>query len=291
MSANVTIGVCVKDAEETIKESINSIINQKYPTELIQVIIVDGCSKDKTLSIVASATLKTDMKVEIYSDKGRGLGTARQIVVDHAYDKYIIFVDADVKIFDDFVKNHAKFMEENPDVGVAFGRPMHQEGTLVSTVWDLHCYATGGFMGNDATIYRSEALRQAGGFDANIKGAAEDRDLIARIRAKGWLVSTNEKARFFHKCRENFKDFWDEQSWFGYGDHYINHKNKNMDPMWRKLPIGSFTYGLRMALKAYELTHRKTSFLIPLQMVLGNIAWWFGFIKGHMDSYGHGISW
>jgi glycosyltransferase involved in cell wall biosynthesis len=203
MSAKVTIGVCVKDSEKTIKESIDSIISQKYPTELIQVVIVDGCSRDKTMLIVASATAKTDMKVETCSDKSKGLGAARQIVVNNANGKYIIFADADVKIFDDLVKRHVEFMEENPNVGVAFGKPMLQEGTLVSTVWNLYCYALGGFLGNDATIYCPEAIKEVCGFDPKIKGAGEDIDLINKIRAKGWLISINEKARFFHKGREN----------------------------------------------------------------------------------------
>jgi glycosyltransferase involved in cell wall biosynthesis len=289
MSALVTIGVCVKNAEKTIRESIISIINQRYPTKLIRLIIVDGCSKDRTLPIVASTTSTTDIKVEIYSDKGRGLGAARQIAADHADGKYMIFVDADVRLLDDFIANHVEFMEKNHNVGIAFGKPMHQQGTLVSTVWDLHNYATGGYLGCHATVYRSEALRQTGGFDENIKGASEDRDLTTRIQAKGWSVSVNEKARFFHKCRENLKGFWEEQSWFGYGDHYINHKNRNTEPYWHRLPFGSFIHGLGKASRAYELTHLKASFFIPPQMVLGNIAWWFGFVKGHIDGYGHEI--
>jgi hypothetical protein len=58
---------------------------------------------------------------------------------------------------------------------------------------------------------------------------------------------------------------------------------------WRDNSIGAFRYGLRMAFKAYRLTHKKISFLIPMQMVLSSIFWWFGFYKGHIDGYGHEI--
>jgi len=279
----------VKNSEKTIKDAIDSIINQKYPVELIQVIVVDGCSRDKTMSLLAVATAKTSMEVETYSDMGRGLGAARQIVVNKANGNYIIFADADVKLFDDFARKHVKFMEENPNVGVAFGKPMYQEGTLTSSVWNLYQYATGGFSGNDATIYRPEALRMVGGFDSNIKGAGEDNDLLYRIRAKGWLVATNETARFFHRNRENLKGFLIERFWFGYGGHYFSHKTKQR-PTWRQNPIGAFKYGLQMALKAYTLTHKKISFLIPTHVVLSNIFWWFGYYKAHIQGYGHGIS-
>jgi glycosyltransferase involved in cell wall biosynthesis len=77
MKIKVTIGVCVKNKEKTIKEAVDSIISQKYPAELMQLIVVDGCSKDKTMSIVAATTAKTKVRVETYSDQGRGLGVAR----------------------------------------------------------------------------------------------------------------------------------------------------------------------------------------------------------------------
>ena len=286
MSSRVTIGVCTKNSEKTVKEALESMINQKYPVELVQIIIVDGCSSDRTTSIVASLSAKTSVKFETYSDNGGGLAVARQIVVNKACSKYIIFADADVKLFDDFVKNHVKFMEENPRVAVAFGKPMYQEGNLVSSVGNLCQYITGGFSGNDATIYRAEALKNVGGFDTSIKGAAEDDDLIYRIRTKGWLISVNGKARFFHRNRENIRDFLVEQSWFGYGGHYYSHKTKRR-PDWRQNILGAFRNGLRMAFKAYKLTHKKISFLIPLRMVLAKASWWFGYFKAHLDGYGH----
>jgi glycosyltransferase involved in cell wall biosynthesis len=288
MSERVTIGVCVKNSERTIRQSIKSIISQNYPMELIQLIVVDGLSKDKTLSIINSETSKTCMIVETYFDKGEGLGTARQIVVNNAKGKYIIFVDGDVRLTNDFVRNHVNFMEKNPDFCVAFGTPLLQEGTLIATVWDLSRYVVGGFAGNDATIYRSEVLRQIGGFDSHIKGAGEDMDLMRRIRAKGWLISSNEKARYFHNHRANLRSFWDEQSWMGYGDHYVHHKHNSINTVWRNMPAGALVYGLKLASRAYQRTHRKISFLIPSQLIWGNISWWFGFIKAHVDGYGHG---
>jgi len=287
MSLKLTIGVCVKNSEKTIKEAIDSIVSQKYSTALIQLIVVDGCSNDKTMSIIAKTTAKTSIKVETYSDRGGGLGLARQIVVDKANGKYIIFVDADVKLFNDFAKNQVQFMEDNPNIGIAYGKPMLQEGPLASSVWNLYQFTLGN---NAATIYRPEALRRVGGWDPNIKGAGEDSDLTDRIQTKGFLVSMNEQARFVHKNRENIRDLLAEQSWFGYGGHYLSHKRNHQYPTWRANPIGAFRYGLKTAFKAYRLTYKKISFLIPSQMVLNNISWWIGFYKAHFDGYGHKIS-
>ncbi|MEM2129213.1 MAG: glycosyltransferase [Candidatus Bathyarchaeia archaeon] len=308
----VTIGLCVKNSEGLIEQSIESIINQDYPLNLIQLIVVDGSSKDKILSIIRRIISKTNLKLEIYYDEGKGLGTARQLVFNNAKGNYIIFVDADMRLFRDFVRNHVKFMEEHPDLGAAFGRPMLQEGTLVATVLDLAAYTVGGGVGAGSSICRIEALRQVGGFDLKIRGAAEDRDLFARIRLHGWNVSINESAKYFHRHRESLGSFWVEQSWFGYGDHYFNHKHSSISDIgskhatgglgksltselflcsvgtvWHKLPVGEFVWGLKLASKAYKLTSKHTSFLILPLLILGNLGWWRGFAKAHRDGYGH----
>jgi glycosyltransferase involved in cell wall biosynthesis len=290
MSVMVTLGLCIKNSEKTINDSINSIISQTYPRELVRLVIVDGCSTDNTVKILVECTSKTDAKVDFYSDNGNGLGFARQIVVINSVGKYLIFSDGDVALSSNFLTEQVKFMEENPNVGVAYAKPMPyplSQGTLVSNVTALFNYADECSRGSTATIFRREAVLQVGGFDINITGAAEDIDLIARIQAKGWSVSVNDKARFSHKFRESIGEFWREQTWFGYGSHYFNHKNKDATPEWRNLPFGYFIFALRIACKAYRMTLRKISFLIPLQMTLGNVSWWFGFINAHIDGYGH----
>ncbi len=282
----VTIGLCVKNSEKTIAKILNSIGNQQYPKELMQLIVVDGCSKDQTIPILNRIISKTDLHVKIYSDEGKGLGVARQITVKNAVGQYIMFVGADVELLEDFTRKQVEFLTQNPTVGISAGRHMfREEGGLISEVWNLHNYVSK--FGYDALVCRLEAVRQVGGFDEQIKGASEDKDLILRIKAKGWGVSVNDNARFYHACRENLKDFWNEKVWFGYGNHYLNHKYENTVPLWRNVPAGSFVYGLKLTLKAYKSTYKKISYLIPFLTVFGNLAWWLGYIKGHLNGYGH----
>jgi glycosyltransferase involved in cell wall biosynthesis len=286
LAMEITIGVCVKNSEKTIKRAIESILKQKYPIELMRIIIVDGCSTDRTLSIVRSMISEINMSVEVLSDKGKGLGAARQIIVDKAKGDYLIFVDSDVELQADLVQKQVDYMEKNPKAAIAIARYLFKEGNLISTVWNLKKHLAT-HLGNDATICRLEALRQVGGFDGNMRGASEDKDLIFRAQKKGWTFSVNEEVGFYHDCRHTLKEFWIEQTWFGFGNHFLNHKHGDSGPLWRNLPVGSFRYGLELAKKGYGLTNRKTSFLIPLLMGFGNIAWWIGFTTAHLRGYGH----
>jgi len=295
-----TIGLCVKNSEKTLKNCLENIINQSYPKELMEIIVVDGDSKDKTMEIATNMISNSGILSKFYSDEGEGLGTARQIVLDNINSKYVVWVDGDVLISKDFVKNQVEFMEQNPQVGVATGRYVFTKDahtTLPALLQSLSKYVGSiefsntaehrGLPPNDASIYQVKASRQVGGFDKNIKGASEDEDIIIRMRKKGWLVSVNHEAKYYAFPRETWHSLWIESSWFGYGKHYLNHKYRNLHVHVYNTPLIFFFVGLKAGLKAYKLTLHKNAFLLPLASVFSKIAWWFGFIKSHMEGYGH----
>jgi len=292
----VTIGVCVKNSEKTIRHAIEGIINQEYPSELMEVIVVDGGSKDRTLPILTSILSKAGKHVQIYFDQGRGLGTARQIVVDNCHAPYIIWVDGDVVLLKDSVKRHVEFMEENPRVGVALGEYVNVGETLVASLQSLrkHAKYRRSALRNlpppdpttNGAIYRVEAVRQVGGFDQKIAGAGEDLDLTTRILQNGWLFCLNERMKFYHFFKDTWSSLWLEQVWFGYGERYLRHKHKGLVRLWSKPPPISFLDGLRTASDAYKLTCEKKSFLLPLLFVFQNMGVWYGFARGYLHQYG-----
>lgn len=291
MKTEITVGLCVKNSERTIGEVLESIINQGYPHELMEIVIVDGCSRDRTVSIVNSLISRTGMQARVYSDEGKGLGFARQMVVDHSAGRYILFVDGDVKLLDGFVQEQVQFMDARPKVGIAVGRYTYHEGhSLTSRLWSLyHQIQSMNFVGADASICRPEVIREAGGFDRNIRGACEDLEIIARIQANGWLYRVNPNAKFQHDRRHDLREFLAEHVWYGYGEHYLSHKHRDDYRRGHNAPFQTSVHRLKLAGEAYQFSHQKTSFLMPMLLTLGSLARWAGFIKAHLDRYGHKI--
>src|SRR5208282_5448025 len=220
MESQITVGICVKNAQSTIGETIESILAQNYRRDLVEIIVVDGNSSDATLSIVRKIVSKTNMRWRLYSDGGKGLGYARQTVVNHAHGKYIAFVDSDVVIRNDFLRRQIEFMDTNGRIGIGLGKYMYKEGNWISTTWNLYHHTMQDFVGC-AFICRKDAVRSVSGFDEKIIGAGEDVDLIMRMQSKGWSSAMNERAEFFHNYRATLRDFWLEHSWFGYGGYYL----------------------------------------------------------------------
>ena len=135
-------------------------------------------------------------------------------------------------------------------------------------------------------MYRIEAIRQAGGFDENLKGYGEDWDIEIRARAAGWSLHTiNTKFLDYERFGLTWKNLWGRYWLRGYYTHYFLHKNRGMLKHYRMFPPAAFLSGLLHAHRLFELTHRKAVFLLPFQYVFKMTGWYFGFIRSHLNSY------
>jgi glycosyltransferase involved in cell wall biosynthesis len=297
MDITATIGLCVKNSEVTVRETVESIIHQDFPHEAMEIIVVDGESVDKTVPVIRDSLMASDIQVEFYYDQGKGLGAARQIVVDKACGEYILWVDGDNVLSENYVRKQVEFMIQNPRVGAAQGSwGLYKTDSFIATLANLSelenkCLDKNiTAMGTVKGIYRLRAIKQAGGFDKCIKGASEDLDLSYRIWRSGWLLSESQ-AIVYQKWRTTWKDLWKWYSWWGYGEHYRKHKFQNLVILWKEVPILRALFsGLRQGYIAYKETHLKISFLLPLLFFYRASAWWSGFLNSHRDKYGHKMS-
>jgi len=285
----VTVGLCVKNAEATVKEAVDSVVAQDFPHELLELIVVDGYSEDKTLSIIKESLEKTDLKHKIFYEN-EGLGRARQIVVDSAGGDHIVWVDGDMVLLRDFVRKQIDFMDQHPNVGIAKGKYAicvnpHDESlvaTLENTEFMLNTMVAGetnsSCLGTSGCIYRVKAIRQVGGFDLSLKGVGEDMEAESRIREAGWLLYTTT-ASFYETRRQTWKSLWNEYFWHGQGNRCLFKKNRNIINLYKMLPPVAVTAELLRVPAAYKLTYRKAVFLLPLHYIFKRIAWFLGFLN------------
>jgi len=291
----VTIGVCVRNCAATIGMAIKSIIAQDYPHESIEVLIVDGYSTDGTLAIIKKCIRESNVRAKIFNEN-KGLGYARQIVVDNAHGKYIVWVDGDVIIPKDFVRKQVEFMEKNPEVAIGratygiwpeLGPVAYLENIpfVVESFRSMNVVPLG-ICGTEGAIYRIDAIRQVGGFDINIKGAGEDIELAQRILANGWTAKVTPTF-FYELCKESWKDLWNQYVWWGRGGHYLFHKNRDISILLKMSPLGGLIAGILRLPFAYKLTRRKLLFLLPFHYAFKRLAFCYGFIKAHAEGYGH----
>lgn len=108
----ISIIVPVYNVEHYIDECLNSLLNQSYPN--IEIILVDDGSKDKSSSICDAYSSKYS-NVHVVHKKNGGLGFARNTGIDNCHGEYLLFIDSDdyvannyvEKMFDNLVKTQS----------------------------------------------------------------------------------------------------------------------------------------------------------------------------------------
>ncbi|NEQ66045.1 MAG: glycosyltransferase [Symploca sp. SIO2D2] len=190
-----TISVIIPayNAESTIKETIDSILNQTF-TDFELIVINDG-SQDSTLEVVSSIS---DSRIRVFSFSNAGVSAARNRGIGEAKGKYFSFIDADDLWTPDKLEAQLAALQANPQAAVAYswtdwvdesgqflrpGSHSKSHGNVLSELLFRDFIASG-----SNPLIRKEALTQVGGFDESLTPAA-DWEMWLRLAGKYEFVN------------------------------------------------------------------------------------------------------
>lgn len=83
----------VYNAEKYIDECVQSLLNQKYKD--FELILVNDCSTDNSLELCKHYEKQDNRVMVLSQEKNQGVSAARNHGLEHASGKYILFVDSD----------------------------------------------------------------------------------------------------------------------------------------------------------------------------------------------------
>jgi cellulose synthase/poly-beta-1,6-N-acetylglucosamine synthase-like glycosyltransferase len=122
-STNLTIIIPARNEEQNIEDCINSILDQSYPKELFEIIVVDDHSEDNTAAIVkkyAAQNVKLISLSDHVSDRLNSYKKkAIEVAVAQASGTLIITTDADCFAPKDWLQTIAAFYEEKKPAFIA----------------------------------------------------------------------------------------------------------------------------------------------------------------------------
>ena len=191
-SQNITVIVPARNEALKIEQCLQAVLGQSYPPA--EVFVVDAYSKDKTVEIAERYPVK------VFYNKHLIRAGACQVGVDNAKSSLVAFVDADCVPEKDWLNNLVREMDDDV-IGLA-GATKFQ---LSEKVWERSIgLALGTVIGSGDSvqwriyhnkhqikspsgcnsIYRKQAIQEAGGFNVGISGG-EDEDLNRRLGGKG----------------------------------------------------------------------------------------------------------
>lgn len=183
MKTNVSVIVCVKDAEKYIGNCISSLLNQTFKN--FEIVIIDDACHDGTVPIIERFN---DERIRLFRNpKNLGIAKSRNMGIKFSRGEYIFFTDADAVVSKDWIEQGLKSFEDKKYVGVE-GKIYYVSKDYQPTFSDHVCKNEhGGHFMTGNIAYKRSIVESAGGFDESYT-YFEDRDLALRILKHGEIT-------------------------------------------------------------------------------------------------------
>ena len=109
----ISIIIPAYNAEQFIKNTINSILNQSYQD--FEIVVVNDGSKDRTKEIVEELA-KLDNRIHLISQKNQGVSAARNVAIEQAKGDFLTMVDADDTLPKNALRDMISLIDDEVDM-------------------------------------------------------------------------------------------------------------------------------------------------------------------------------
>jgi len=107
----VTLMIVVRNERDYIERSLNSLLSQTYPKDLIEILLIDGMSTDGTREWLQSRVKELKNKgvnVKLFDNPKKILATGWNIGIKNAKGDIVCRIDAHSEIYPDYVEKGVK---------------------------------------------------------------------------------------------------------------------------------------------------------------------------------------
>jgi glycosyltransferase involved in cell wall biosynthesis len=188
----ISVIIPVFNGEKTIKETINSVLEQTFSD--FEIIVIDDGSKDSTVNVLESIS---DSRLKVFSYPNGGVSVSRDRGLSHASGDFIAFLDADDLWTPDKLEAQFNALQANPQAAVAYswvnyitqsgeffrlGNHVNANGDVYERMLIQNLVENGSNF-----LIRRQALIEVGGFNPALT-PAEDWDMGLRLAARYHFV-------------------------------------------------------------------------------------------------------
>lgn len=199
---NIAVIIPTLNEERFIDICLQSVFEQTYPTELMDIMIVDGGSSDKTVAIVQQWA-STHPNLRLLSNPKRIQSIAFNIGCQSSTAPYVIRLDAHARYHSEYMRLCIQHLLNNPKIGNVGGvwDIMPQNDSLIASANAILNKSRFGIGGAAYRVQRKPmevdtvpfgafpryVIEEIGGMREDLV-RAEDNEYNSRIRKAGYIV-------------------------------------------------------------------------------------------------------
>ena len=249
--------------EKAADDCVRSILAQDYPSDCMEVLVIDGASTDGSAAIVR-ALQEHHSNLRLIHNPRRLTVTSLNLGLSDARGEIYVRMDSHSNMSNDYVRTCVETLESTGADNVggllrAVGVTPQGEAIALAT---SSRFGVGGARFHFATkpqyvdtvylgCYRMEAIRALGGYDEEMI-INEDDELNFRLTRQGGKVFLSPEIRSSYQCRGSFRALW--KQYFRYGKWKVRLMQKHgRVPSLRHLVPGGFAAAVLAGLLLWPL--------------------------------------
>jgi cellulose synthase/poly-beta-1,6-N-acetylglucosamine synthase-like glycosyltransferase len=213
----VSVIVPAFNEENTIAETLLSLIRLKYPKNKYEVIVVDDGSTDATYDIVQQFIDKHQriQNIRLFKKVNGGKGSALNFGLDRCKGEFVGALDADSFVTKDALLNIIGYFENEKVMAVTPALKVYKPQNIIQKIQTIE-YLMGiflrkifSFLGaihvtpGPFTIYRKRFFEMHGKYDQN--NLTEDIEIALRIQTHRYIIENSADAIVYTVAPKNFQ--------------------------------------------------------------------------------------
>jgi len=187
---------------EFIDDAIESVINQTHQD--FELIIINDGSTDNSKNKIIEWTLKQN-RITFVQTNDIGASKSRNLGVEMSQGKYFVPLDADDKIFPEFLEETIDVLENNPNHGFCYTDSIFStkdgDRRMVQPEYNFHDLLLGNYICYCSLINR-DIFDEIGGYDKNNFNYFEDYMLWIALGQKGYYGKHLAEPLFWHRVHD-----------------------------------------------------------------------------------------
>ena len=215
MTAKVTIVIPSYNKAQFVRDTLQSVLEQTYSNW--ECLVIDDGSIDDSMLIINEFVKDDNRFVSLLKDENlpKGPSSSRNLGIQKAKGKYVVFLDADDLLSSDCLENRIKLFEENYQKDFLIfqmqrfqSQPDYSIKKVSSNVPDesiihsfIHLYGVWAITG---PIYKTQLLKSVNGFEEKLSNY-EDFELAVKVLLKSDQYKIFETVDCYYRNDENYR--------------------------------------------------------------------------------------
>lgn len=215
----VSVIIPCRNEEKYIKDCLETILNQTYPKDKIEILIVDGASEDKTREIVKKYS-DTKNNIKLLDNPKKLFAAANNIGIKNAKGDLVMILGAHAQYPKDYIEKCVEYQEKYGADNVGGDiKAVPSKNTLIAKAIAL---SLGGRFGKgkeknkekirwEDTVfggcYKKEVFEKIGLFNESLAGSS-DMDFNMRLLKNGGKILLISDLVVYYYPKDNLKDFF-----------------------------------------------------------------------------------